>query len=87
MRKIIARVKKIRMTRWSKLTSGEKVICVMIGLLKWLVIAGLILAGLGLVAVIMVSLFVTSCIVSSISGGFNNASHAYRPGDRNVRFW
>lgn len=87
MKKIIAKVRKIRRTQWNKLTSGEKVIDVMLSLLKWGVIAGLILAGLGLVAVVVISLFVTSCIVSSISGGFENASHAYRPGDRNVRFW
>lgn len=87
MRKIIAKVRKIRMTRWNKLTSGEKVIDVMVSLLKWAAIAALVLAGLGLVAVVVAALFVTSCIVSSISGGFENASHAYRPGDRNVRFW
>ena len=75
------------MTRWSRLTLGEKVLYIVTGLIKYALIAavGVMVAGAVLSAI--AGIFIAFAIASAIAGGFADASRAYRPGDRYVRFW
>lgn len=87
MKKMIAKMRKIKTTRWNKLTTGEKVASIVMGLVKWAVIAAIGIAVIGSVIAVIIGVVIALSIGSAISGGFTNASRAYRPGDRNVRFW
>lgn len=85
--KKVSKMKKLKVTRWSNLTLGEKVLKVITTLIKIaLVVAviGVVIAG---VFSIGVGILVAFGIASAISGGFRDASHAYRPGDIHVTFW
>lgn len=87
MKKIRAKMRKLKMTRWNKLTRGEKVAKVVLKLVKYAVIAAIIVLGISVVAAVAIGVFAAFAIASAIAGGFENASNAYRPGDRYVRFW
>lgn len=81
------KMRKLKVTSWNKLTAGEKVAKVVIGLLK---IAAIVVVGLaiaGVVVAVMAGVAVAFGIASAIAGGFADASRAYRPGDRYVRYW
>lgn len=87
MKKLFAKMKKIRMTRWHKLTRGEKVAKVIMTLIKWalLIVIGLTVAGI--IAAVVAGVIVAFGIISAISGGLNDASHAYQSGDRYVHVY
>ncbi len=87
MKKLIAKMRKLKMTPWDKLTRGGKAAKVMITLLKIAAIVAIGLALAGVVAAVMVSVAVAFGIASAIGGGFQNASRAYRYGDRYRWFW
>lgn len=87
MKKLFAKMKKVRMTRWSKLTTGEKVMKVIMKLIKWALIAAVVITVVSLVASAFMGVIIAFGIMNAVAGGFRNASRAYRPGDRYVRFW
>lgn len=87
MTKLRAKMRKLKMTPWNKLTRGEKVAKAVLKLVKFAVIGALIALGVTVVVGVAIGVFAAFAIVSAISGGFENASRAYRPGDRYVRFW
>lgn len=74
------------MTRWNKLTLGEKIIRVVISLLKVAAIAAVAITIAGVVVAVGAGIVVAFAIAGAIGGGFKNASKAYRPGDIYVRF-
>lgn len=81
MKKFRAKMKKIKMMRWSKLSLGEKIAKVIISLLK---IAAIVAIGLALASVVVAAVMgvvVAFGIANAISGGLYNASKAYCPGD------
>lgn len=86
MKRLRDKIKRIRMMRWSKLTLGEKIIKVIIGLLKAAVIVAIAVTIAGLAVAIAAGLAVAFGIASALSGGFHNASKAYVPGDVYVKF-
>lgn len=87
MKRLVAKIRRIRRTAWSKLTLGEKVLDVVMRLLKWGVIIALGATVLGIVAVVVFGFIGAFAIAGAIAGGFGDASRAYRPGDRYVKFW
>lgn len=87
MKKLFAKMRKVRMTRWNKLTSGEKVMKVVMKLVKYAVIAAVVAAVASAAIGIAAGLFVGFGIMNAIAGGFTNASRAYRTGDRYVKFY
>lgn len=87
MKKLRAKMRKLKMTRWNKLTRGEKVAKVVLKLVKFVTIAIIFALGITVVAAVAIGVFAAFAIISAVSGGFDNASRAYRPGDRYVRFW
>ncbi len=86
MKKMFAKMRKVRMSRWNKLSAGEKVLKVVMKLVKWALVAALVVAVAGVAVVAAVGLFVGFAIMNAVSGGFYNASRAYRSGDVYVRF-
>lgn len=86
MKKIRDKIKRIRMMRWSKLTLGEKIAKVIISLLKVAAIVAVVVTIAGFALAIVAGFAVAFGIASAISGGFYNASRAYRPGDIYVKF-
>lgn len=84
-----ARMRKLKMTRWGKLTRGEKVAKVILTIVKFVVLGSLIAIGITAIVSVAVAIFVASAVIDAVCGGLDNASKAYRPGDRyvNVRFW
>lgn len=87
MMKLFAKMRKIKMTPWNRLTRGEKVAKVVMKLVKLAIIAAIAVAVIGVAIAVVAAIAVAFGIISAISGGFTDASRAYRPGDRNVRFW
>lgn len=87
MNKLRAKMRKLKMTRWNKLTRGEKVAKVVLKLVKYAVIAALIVLGVTVAVSVAIGVFAAFAIASAIAGGFENASRAYRPGDRYVRWF
>lgn len=87
MKRLVAKVRMIKMTPWSRRTFGEKVLSVVLGLVKWAAIIALAVTVLGIIAAIAFSVFGAFAIAGAIAGGFGDASRAYRPGDRYVKFW
>ncbi len=81
MKKLSAKIRKIRMMRWSKLTRGEKVAKVIMTLVKWAAIAAVAVVVVGGIIAAAAGVFIAFAIAGAITGGFENASHAYRPGD------
>lgn len=86
MKRIRNKMRRLRMTRWNKLTLGEKIIRVVISLLKVAAIAAVAITIAGVVVAVGAGIVVAFAIAGAIGGGFKNASKAYRPGDIYVRF-
>ena len=72
MKKLVAKMRKVKMTRWNKLTTGEKVMKVV--------------ALVAVVGAVVLGLVVGFAVMNAVAGGFKNAANAYNPGDRYVRF-
>ena len=87
MKKMFAKMRKVRMTRWNRLTSGEKVMKVVMNVVKLAVVVALGAAFASVVVAVVVGTFVAVGVMNAVAGGFYNASRAYRPGDRHVRFF
>lgn len=87
MRKWIAKMRLLKVKKWNKLTSGEKVLRVAMTVLKWAAIIALVVTLFAGLMTVVVGIIVGLGIMSAVGGGFTNASRAYRPGDRYVRFW
>ena len=89
MKKLFAKMRKVRMTRWRKLTSGEKVMKVVMTLVKYAVLAAVVAAVASAVVAVAVAVGVVVAfgVMNAVAGGLGNASRAYRPGDRYVRFF
>lgn len=81
MKRIVNKIRKIRMTRWNKLTSGEKVMKVVMDLVKYAAIVALIVALSSVIVAVAAGVLVAFGIMSAVAGGFKDASKAYRPGD------
>ena len=77
---------KLKMTKWKNLTLGEKVLTVVAKLVKWALIIAVGIAAATVVAGIAIAIFVAYAIIGAISGGFYDASNAYRTGDCYVHF-
>ncbi len=87
MKKLVMKMRKVRMTRWNKLTSGEKVMKVVMKLVKYALFAAVAALVVSALAAVVVGAVVAFGVMNAVAGGFRDASRAYRPGDRNVRFW
>lgn len=87
MKRLFAKMRKVKMTGWCKLTAGEKILKAIMKLIKIAAIVALVVAFAGVAIVILVGAVVGLAIMSAVGGGFTNASRAYRPGDRYVRFF
>lgn len=90
MKKLTVKMKKLRLTPWNKLTTGEKAAKVVLKLVKWAAIAAVVatvaVAVIGTLAAVIFAVCVAFGIAGAISGGLMDASRAYRPGDYYVRF-
>lgn len=86
MKRLVEKMRRLRMTRWNKLTLGEKVVKVVWSLLKAAVVAAVVVALAGVVVAVVAGVVVAVGVGSALAGGFGNASRAYRSGDRYVRF-
>lgn len=75
MKKLRAKMKKIRTTEWRKLSRGEKIAAVLMSLLKGAVMVAVIVAAVLAIAGIAFAVFmgfvIASCIANALSGGFN----------------
>lgn len=71
MKKLRAKVRKIKATRWNKLSRGEKGVAVLMMLLKAAVIVAAVLTIAGLAFAVFMGFVIASCIASALSGGFN----------------
>lgn len=87
MRKWIAKMRLLKVKKWNKLTSGEKVLRVVMTVLKWVAIIALVVTLFAGFMAVVVGIVIGLGIMGAVGGGFTNASRAYRPGDRYVRFW
>lgn len=81
------KIRRMRTTRWNKLTTGEKVAKVMISLVKTAAIIAIVLLIASIAVAVAAGVAVAFGIASAIAGGFSNASRAYTPGEKYVRFW
>ena len=86
MRKFRAKMRRIKATRWHKLTLGEKVLAIVMGLIKWGLIAAVVFAVVSFIAVAVVAVVIGLAAGNAIAEGFGNASRAYRPGEHYVRW-
>lgn len=82
MKKMFAKMRKVKMTRWNKLTAGEKVMKAVMFMVK----AALVVVGVAVVGAVVLGVFVGFAVMNAVAGGFKNAANAYNPGDRYVRF-
>lgn len=87
MKRLFAKVRRIRMTRWAMLTTGERIAKFLMDLVKVAVIVAIVVAVLSAAFALALGIAVAFGMANAIAGGFTNASRAYRPGDRYVRFW
>ena len=78
MKKLVAKMRRLKMTRWNKLTLGEKIAKVVISLIKVAAIVAIGLAVAGVVVAVVAGVVIALAIGSAIAGGFGNASRAYR---------
>lgn len=85
--KKMSKMKKLKITRWSNLTLGEKILKVIVTLVKIALVAAVCAVVIAGVFSIGVGILVAFGIASAISGGLRNASYAYKPGDIYVKFW
>lgn len=81
MKKLRMKIDRIRTTRWNKLTLGEKIARVIYKLVKWAAIIALVVSIAGVAIAVVAGVAVALGIASALSGGFYNASKAYKPGD------
>lgn len=86
MKKVFAKLRKVRAYKWNMLSSGEKVLKVVMKLVKWALIAAAVVAVFSVVASVVLAVMVALAFASAVGGGFRNASKAYRPGDVHVKF-
>ncbi len=86
MKKLIAKVKRIRATRWRKLTRGEKVAKVVMSLVKYAAIVAVVVTVAGVVAAVALGLVIGFAVMNAVGEGFTMAGNAYRPGEHYVRF-
>ena len=77
---------KLKATKWRNLTLGEKVLKVILGLVKWGLIITVGLAAAGVVLSVVLGAVLAFAVVGAIADGFDIAANAYRPGDVYVRF-
>lgn len=82
MKKMFAKMRKVKMTRWNKLTAGEKVMKAVMFMVK----AALVVVGVAVAGAVVLGVFVGFAVMNAVAGGFKNAANAYNPGDRYVRF-
>lgn len=87
MRKMIRKMRWIKVTRWSDLTTGERILRVVMALVKLAVIGALVAVLVSGLLAVIVGVVVGLGMMGAVAGGFTNASRAYKPGDRYVRFW
>ena len=71
MKKLRAKIRKIKSTKWKSLTLGEKIAKVIMTLLKVAVIVAVVLAIAGVAFAVVMALIISSCIVNAIADGFN----------------
>ena len=86
MKRKVNKMRKLKMTRWNKLTLGEKIIKVVVSLLKVAAIAAIAITIAGVAVAVVAGIAIAFAIANAIASGFENASKAYRPGDVYVRF-
>lgn len=86
MKKLIAKVRKIKMTRWNELTLGEKIADIVMKLVKIAVVAVIAVTVIGVILAVIAGIAIAFGIAAAISGGFADASRAYRPGDYHIWF-
>lgn len=87
MKRLRAKMRRLKLTTWNQLTLGEKIAKVIISLVKTSLIVAVVGCGAAVVLGAAVGIFVAFAIVSAISGGLADASRAYRPGDQYVRWF
>ena len=75
MKKLRAKVRRIRTTEWRKKTFGEKIVTVALDLLKVATIVAAIIAAVlaiaGFAFTVFMGFVIASCIVNAIIGGFD----------------
>lgn len=71
MKKLRAKIRRIRSTEWKKLSRGEKIVNVLISLLKVAAIVAAVLAIAGFAFAVFMGFVIASCIVNAIIGGFD----------------
>ena len=86
MKKLVAKMRKVKAYKWNMLSSGEKVLKVVMKLVKLALIAVLVAGAVALAAGVGFAVIVALGVANAVGGGFRNASRAYRPGDGHVRF-
>ena len=86
MKKLVAKMRKVKAYKWNMLSSGEKVLKVVMKLVKLALIAVLVAGAVALAAGVGFAVSVALGVANAVGGGFRNASRAYRPGDVHVRF-
>jgi hypothetical protein len=82
MKKFLAKMKKVRVTRWDNLTSDEKVMKVVMTLVKFALIIALIVTVGSVVLAVVGGIVIAFAIMSAVAGGFHNAGQAYSSRDR-----
>lgn len=70
-KRLRAKVRRIRTTEWRKKTRGEKIVTVVLDLLKVAAIVAAVLAVLGFAFAIFMGFVIASCIVNAIIGGLD----------------
>ncbi len=87
MKRLIAKMRKLKITRWEKLTLGEKIIKIIMSLIKIAIVAAIVVTVIGCLGAIIFGAVIALGIGNAIAGGFRNAGRAYVPGDINIRRW
>lgn len=82
MKKLAAKMRRIRMMRWGKLTTGEKIAKVIWTLVKWAAIVAVAVTIFSAVAAVVMGVVIGIAVMNAIGGGLYNAGMAYKPGDR-----
>lgn len=86
MKKLIAKIRKIKRTNWGGLTLGEKIAKIVMKLIKWAIIIAIVVTLIGLFAAVAMAILVVFGITSAIAGGFEMGANAYVPGEHYVRY-
>ena len=77
---------KLKATRWKNLTFGEKVLKVILTVVKWTLILTVGFVVVGAAVSVLAGIILAFAFVNAIIGGINIAGDAYRPGDRYIWF-